>query len=349
MKSRSVEPLSKEQLFKRRKFLGATFVSLLVVSLVFGTVHVLSLGSNRMQQMRDQAAYDLSEESNKIRAAGEDLFRTDDHDKGRSHKVSYTVEEAHALLSVEQKTLLDQMAIVEAGEFTMGTNDLKSDVQNRPEHKVFLEGFKIDTFLVTNGEYARFVAANGYRPPINWVDGKIKPGSELNPVTMISWYDARKYCEWEGKRLPTETEWEKAARGVDGRRWPWGDKMDSTKLNTYYNVGNTTEVTKYISGISPYGVYDLSGNVQEWVEDDFLPYAGTNASDTLFKAKKAVVSTDEKQQKMKVADFVVTEDRYKVMRGGSWKSDPFSTSAYHRNFSMPQMTSDFYGFRCASN
>ena len=347
--SRQTSPLSAQQLNKRRKYLGATFVSLIVVSLVFGTVHVLSLGSNRMQQMRDLAGYDLKNEKDRIRAAGEDLFLTDRHDKGRVTLVSYTTEEADVLLSSQDFEMLGEMVSIPEGTFLMGTNNLKSDMQNHPEHKVFLDAFKIDKYLVTNAEYARFVAAKTYRPPISWPSGKFKPGVEKHPVTMVSWFDAKNFCEWSGKRLVNENEWEKAARSDDGRRWPWGNKMDRTRLNTYYNVGSTTEVTEYSTGASPYGVLDLSGNVQEWVANDFLPYEGSGANAGLFKAKKAVVSEDKNSQRMKVADFVETEERYKVMRGGSWKSDPFSTSAYHRNFSMPQMASDFFGFRCAQD
>jgi iron(II)-dependent oxidoreductase len=302
-----------------------------------------------MQQMRDLAGYDLHKEKDRIRAAGQDLYLADRHEKGRTNDVTYTVEEANNLLKPEQWKKLAEMVVVPAGEFVMGTDSLKSDSQNRPKHSVSIPSYKIDKYPVTNAEYALFVAETGHRPPIHWVHGKIPEGIELHPVTMITWYDASAYAEWAGKRLPTEAEWEKAARGSDGRRWPWGDHMESSRLNTYYNIGSTTEVGSYPQGASPYGVLDMAGNVQEWVANDFIPYSGTTAPQTMFAAKVPQIPTDAKDRSLRMVEFVETEERYKVMRGGSWKSDPFSTSAYHRNFSWPNFASDFYGFRTASD
>ncbi|MDH5693861.1 MAG: formylglycine-generating enzyme family protein [Gammaproteobacteria bacterium] len=339
-------PADQTQIYIRKRFLGATFVTCVVLSIVFGTVHVLELGNNRMLQMREKAAYDLSEMDNKVRAAGEDLYRTDEHERRITHNVTYTSDEADGLLSLNEWKKVEERVLIPAGSFTMGTDSLKSDAHNRPAHQVYLDAYEIDKYPVTNAQYARFVAATNYRPPINWPQGKIPPGKELHPVTMVAWTDATAYAKWAGKRLPSEAEWEKAARGgEDDRRWPWGDVMDPTKLNTYYTVGNTTPIGSFPKGISPYGVHDLSGNVQEWVENDFLPYKGSSASEEIFKGKIAVASTDRKSASKKVADFVETDERYKVMRGGSWKSDPFSTSVFHRNFSMPNFTSDFFGFR----
>ena len=124
--------------------------------------------------------------------------------------------------------------------------------------------------------------------------------------------------------------------------------MDANRLNTYYQLGSSNVVMKYKNGVSPYGVYDMAGNVSEWTASDFVPYEGSTATADAFKVKKLEAkSTDDRT--MKVADLVTTEGMYKVRRGGSWKSDPFSTSSYHRNFSMPFYASDFFGFRCASD
>lgn len=344
-----VKKLSKEQIAVRKRFIGATFVSCMVIGLVGGTIHVLELGANKMQQMRDLAGYDLVKEKDRIRAAGQDLYLADRHEKGRTGDVSYTLEEAKALLTPEQWEMLSEMVLVPDGPFVMGTDSLKSDSQNRPQHSVSVPAYKIDKFPVTNAEYALFVASSGHRPPIHWVKGKIPKGMNLHPVTMVSWFDAQAYAEWAGKRLPTEAEWEKAARGTDGRRWPWGDMMDSSKLNTYYNTGSTTEVGAFPEGVSPFGAMDMSGNVQEWVANDFIPYAESTAPTDLFAAKVPQIPTDAKDRSLRMVEFVETEERYKVMRGGSWKSDPFSTSTYHRNFSWPNFASDFYGFRTVKN
>jgi len=341
--------LSDEQLAVRKRYIGATFVTCMVAALVFGSIHVVQIGSKRMDEMRAQAGYDLKDEDKKIRAAGEDLFRNVLHERGVSHTITYTVEEISGLLPIIEWQRLEMMVEVPEGEFIMGTDNKKTDSQNRPAHKRSLDTYYIDKYPVTNAQYGRFVAGTGHRTPINWSKGKFVPGKVFHPVTMVSWFDARDYCEWAGKRLPTEAEWEKAARGTDERRWPWGDVMDTKLLNTYYNVGSTTPVGMYEGGASPYGALDMAGNVAQWIADDFDPYSETDASQEIFKAKMPVVSKDKKNRDKKVADFVETELKYKVMRGGSWKGDPFSTSSFHRNYSWPNLTSDFYGFRCVKD
>ena len=333
---------------KRKQYLLATLVTCAVLSFIGGTIHVLDLGSNRMQEMRGKAAFDLSKEKERLRAAGEEHFRHVQHEYG-AKTVSYTAAEADALLTPEQWRELDSTILIPAGEFFMGVDDARADPQDRPRHKVALHAYKIDKYPVTNAQYARFVAATGHRPPLHWAEGKIPRGLEMHPVTMISWFDAKAYAEWAGKRLPTEQEWERAARGVDSRRWPWGNKMDPNRLNTYYQVGSTTKVGTYPAGASPDGVLDMAGNVSEWVADDFLPYPGSDAPEDLFKAKALKNPDSAAERSMKIVDFVSTDKRYKVIRGGSWKSDPFSTSTYHRNFAWPDFAADFFGFRCAED
>lgn len=240
------------------------------------------------------------------------------------------------------------MVLIPGGFFIMGTSRNLSDDQDQPEHKVMLPAYRIDKYLVTNAQYARFVTVTEHHPPEHWINGKIPSELNLHPVTMISWHNATSYCTWASKRLPTEAEWEKAARGADGRRWPWGNNMNAAALNTYYNVGSTTPVTRYRGGASPYGVMDMAGNVSQWTAGDFAPYPGSAAQQELFQAKIGVAGSTA-DRSMKVVDLVTTDAHYKTMRGGSWKSDPFSTASYHRNYSLPHYASDFYGFRCAQD
>jgi len=341
--------LSLEEIAIRKRYIGATFVTCVVLALVGGTIHVVQLGANRMADMRANAGYDLVDEDKHIRAAGEDLFKNQLHEHKVTHKTTYSIEEAQGLLPAKQWLTLEDSVLIEDGIFTMGTNNIKTDAQNRPAHKVFVPAYRIDKYPVTNAQYAQFVAQSGRRVPLSWAKGKFSPKEVLHPVTMVTWFDAKAYCEWAGKRLPTEAEWEKAARGDDERRWPWGNIMDTKRLNNYYNVGSTTSVFKYKNGVSPYGVMDMSGNVQEWVYDSFEKYNDSDAPSVIFVAKKQVASTDKQDRKTKMGSFVNTDKKYKVMRGGSWKGDPFSSSAYHRGYAWPNSTSNFFGFRCASD
>ncbi len=331
-------PLSAKERQHRRRLLSMTFLTCLVLVLIGSTIHVVMLGRLRLSDMRKLATYDLKEESSHVRAAGEDIVLHMTHEAGRAPNIGYTVVEAQRLLSREQWEDLDSMVAVEAGPFIMGTNLERADEQDKPQHKVTLPAFYLDKYLVTNAQYARFVAATHRRPPLNWKDGLIPQGELMNPVTMVSWNDAADYAAWAGKRLPHEAELEKAGRGGDGRRWPWGNKMDPTRLNTYYNVGSSSKVNAYPKGASVYGVYDLAGNVAEWTADDLRPYEGSQASWVSFGANASATSAKGQPQLL-----------YKVLRGGSWKGDPFSTSLYHRDYALPDHATDFYGFRCASD
>lgn len=331
---------------KRKRYLIATVVTCVALAMLGGSWHVINLGAGRMEEMRSKATYDVSNVHTRIRAAGEEAVR-------RAGETAVAVEvyrpqEAEALLTPAQWREVETMVDIPGGEFIMGTNHERADVQNHPQHRATLPAYRIDKYPVTNAQYARFVAATGHRPPAGWSGGKIPPGQALHPVTLVSWYDAASYAKWAGKRLPTEQEWEHAARGTDGRRWPWGETMDAGRLNTYYNVGSTTPVTQYPNGASPYGVMDMAGNVSEWTANDLQPYPGSDAPADLFKGKTAVAASAQ-DRSLKVVDLVTNDKRYKAMRGGSWKSDPFSTATYHRNYSLPHYASDFFGFRCAQD
>ena len=348
MSEKKIPVLTEAERQKRKRYLSATLITCISLAMIGGSLHVVKLGSLRMSEMRGMASYNLKDEAAHIRAAGEDIALHEENEKRLDESPGYTVAQANALLKDEQWKELDSMVLIPAGKFEMGTDLKNADPPSHPMHTVDLKAYRIDKYLVTNAQYARFVAATGHRPPLDWKNGKPLKGTLLMPVTMVNWYDAEAYAKWAGKRLHTEAEWEKAARGTDGRRWPWGNEMDPKLLNTYYNVGSASIVTTYDKGVSPYGVYDMAGNVDEWTASDFVPYSGTDADAEIFKAKVAKVESAE-DRALKVADLVHVKMMYKVLRGGSWKGDPFSTATYHRDFALPNLASDFYGFRCAAD
>lgn len=148
-----------------------------------------------------------------------------------------------------------KMALVEAGTFLCGE-------KNEP---VWLPSFYIDVFPVTNNDYARFVAATGHEPPQHWHRGKSPEAILDHPAVFVTWHDASAYAAWAGKELPTAQQWEKAARGTRGDAYPWGNNATPAKCNSRESgIGSTTPVSRYHSGVSPYGVYDLCGNTWEW-------------------------------------------------------------------------------------
>lgn len=185
-------------------------------------------------------------------------------------------------ISPTHDDLLDslQFVTVPAGEFIMGTNKTRvrqAYEYEMPEHKVYLSTYQISKTPITNQLYFAFVTESKHRKPKHWHDGKIPVSRHNHPVVNVSWNDADRFCVWLSKktqkhcRLPTEAEWEKAARGTDGRIYPWGNEWNKTKLNCSENGPNdTTPVGFYFhEGDSPYGAVDLCGNVWEWCNDWF--------------------------------------------------------------------------------
>jgi formylglycine-generating enzyme required for sulfatase activity len=147
------------------------------------------------------------------------------------------------------------MALVEAGAFPSGRD-------NQP---IWLPAFYIDIYPTTNADYARFIAATGHRVPMHWTDGRYPDHLPDHPVVFVTWHDASAYAAWAGKSLPNGRQWEKAARGTGGDVYPWGSQPTPAKCNVRgTHTGGTTPVDRYHSGVSPYGVYDLCGNVWEW-------------------------------------------------------------------------------------
>ncbi len=245
----------------------------------------------------------------------------------------------------------------------MGSDEGDSDEQ--PVHTVYLDAFYIDETEVTNAQFAAFVSATGYETDAEqtgcgWIyDGDgwgciqgvdwqhpFGPDTDLagkdeHPVVQVSWNDAKAYCEWAGARLPTEAEWEKAARGTDGLIYPWGNTFDGTKLNfadknTSFDwsdsnwddgYADTAPVGSYPDGASPYGALDMAGNVWEWVADwyDSGYYAASPESNP-----KGPASGD-----------------YRVLRGGSWRGNVAVMRAANRAQDPPDDTYNSVGFRCA--
>lgn len=201
-------------------------------------------------------------------------------------------------------------------------------LDEHPQQTITLPAFFIDRYEVTQGAYARFVTATGHSSPGHWIDGHPPLDGERLPVTGVDWSSAVKYCEWKGLRLPTEAEWEKAARGADGREFPWGNKYDGQKANTGdANRGGLVNVGSFPEGRSPYGVDDLAGNAWEWTLDWYLPHTFSTHESPQFGRK------------------------FKVMKGGGWGGmghyalPEFYRSAYRFPVDPNAKFPDF-GFRC---
>ena len=227
------------------------------------------------------------------------------------------------------------MVYVPAGEFEMGSNDGRRDEQ--PVHTVALGGFWIDRTEVTNGQYERCVKAGACEPPVE-SDSRTRDtyygdGDYADyPVVKVGWPHARTYCEWTGARLPTEAEWEYAAQGSDGRKYPWGnDEPDCEKANYWDPEENcavdTTAVGSYPAGASWCGAHDLAGNVWEWVADRFGEYPS------------------EQQVNPTGADV----GWYRGMRGGSWFNGADSMRCANRDKDPARSWFYAVGFRCAKS
>jgi formylglycine-generating enzyme required for sulfatase activity len=253
------------------------------------------------------------------------------------------------------------LVLVSAGEFSMGSADVEGSAE-QPIHSVYLDAFYIDQYEVTNALYKDCVGAGTCLPSQS-------PGSSTRssyygnpdfdnyPVIYVDWNMAKTYCEWRGADLPTEAQWEKAARGIDGRTYPWGEGIDCDRANygkyidssgnigcpvdvpsldslvSYspsirlgISTGDTTAVGKYERGRSPYGVYDMAGNVYEWIADWYseIYYQTSPASNPLGP------DTGERR----------------ILRGGAYADTEYNLRTTTRAGDDPKVASDIYGFRC---
>lgn len=257
------------------------------------------------------------------------------------------------------KRLTDGMVMVYVpeGDFLMGSSNNSGDSDERPQHAVSLDAFWIDKTGVTNAMFQRFVSASGYVTDAekggwalvfinnDWehVSGadwqhpngpsSSLTGLENYPVIQVSWNDATAYCEWAGVQLPTEAEWEKAARGTDGRIYPWGIDVPTCSLANFWTgsenkcQGRTSLVGNYPSGTSTYGAVDMAGNAWEWVNDWF--------SDTYYSQSPTSNPPGP------------ASGEKRVLRGGSWLSDAHNVRSANRGRAAPDTRLGDIGFRCA--
>ena len=245
------------------------------------------------------------------------------------------------------------MVLIPAGEFQMGSDDAQAGSDEKPVHRVYLDAFYMDTYEVTNAEYAAFLNAKGKHVDgaIKWfdlkdsdahieqVDGRYqaKSGYEDHPVIEVSWYGAMAYAAWVGKRLPTEAEWEKAARGgLAGQKYAWGNTINPSKANYLLDVKDTVPVGSYPP--NGYGLYDMTGNVWEWCLDAYDSHVYTNSP-----RRNPIVGAERISE---LVDNFMAVKSSRVLRGGSWfYSAPYLRVSY-RDRDTPRITYTLFGFRC---
>jgi formylglycine-generating enzyme required for sulfatase activity len=237
-----------------------------------------------------------------------------------------------------------EWALVPGGEFEMGAEGDPAATDEGPKHKVNLDSFYIGKYEITNQQYHTFVKTTGRKAPVNedpkysiWRGEDILEGTANLPVINVTWDDATAYCKWAGGRLPTEAEWEKAARGTDGRTYPWGnDPVTGNRTN--YSIENVTfwegpatlaKVDQYEFGKSPYGAYEMAGNVWEWTQDWY--------DESYYKHSPAKNPAGP------------SEGKEKVVRGGSWQSNPQTVRSANRNKHLTTDRRVYVGIRCAKD
>jgi len=224
------------------------------------------------------------------------------------------------------------MVLIPAGEFEMGSNSGSSD--EKPVHTVYVDAFYMDVHEVTVGQYKKFINETGHSAP-NWSSVSNYSPTDNHPIIYVSWNDAQAYCTWVGKRLPTEAEWEKAARGgLVGKSYPWGDEKPNAG-GTYrcnYGPGDNDadgyEYTAPVGSFDPngYGLYDMAGNVWEWCSDWY--------DSNYYSVSPSQNPTGP------------VSGTYQVIRGGSWGSYNCYLHCAFRNYYSPPYTNNHIGFRC---
>jgi eukaryotic-like serine/threonine-protein kinase len=228
-----------------------------------------------------------------------------------------------------------EMVYVPEGEFLMGSPEGEGESDEHPQHSVVLDAFWIDRTEVTNAQYARCLDAGTCSQPGCWHSNSFNANDQ--PVVCVDWPQARAYCEWAGGRLPTEAEWERAARGTDGRTYPWGNQaatcqyavIDDGSSNSCGQGGAAWAVGSRPEGASPYGALDMAGNVREWVADWYL-------ADYYDRSPQRSPTGPESGES-------------RVHRGGSWLSGADTVRSAFRNADPPGIRIYNVGFRCATS
>jgi formylglycine-generating enzyme required for sulfatase activity len=240
---------------------------------------------------------------------------------------------------------------IPAGSFWMGT-DLTQDpvaaspdwldwamLTECPQHSVTLDGFRITRYPITNAQWKAFLDDSGYVWPDRdrlW-SGGLPAGKEWHPVTWVTWHDALAFCRWAGVRLPSDAEWEKAARGDDRRLYPWGNQAPTPALANYADqVGDTTSVDRYPDGRSPYGVYDMAGNTWEWISTLW----GRDKDDPEFRHP---YRPDDGRESLD------DSTRLRMVRGGGWKYPADLIRAAYRDWNMAGVRGSALGFRVVAD
>jgi len=253
---------------------------------------------------------------------------------------------AHIAQSISQ-SFEPEMIYIPGGEFLMGSDpqrDPDAYKNEQPQHSLYLTGYYIAKTPVTNAQYMACVKANGCDHPKHWVDGQPPRGKENHPVVNVSWHDAMAYCrrlsELSGQpyTLPSEPEWEKAARGSDGRIYPWGDRWDGAKCNSRENGRmETTPVDAYPLGASPYGLLDCAGNVLEWT---ISLWGGWDGELARLQFGYPYDCTDGRE------DTAADDDIFRVLRGGCWQYVSLAVRCAYRSVFYPPARHNVFGFRC---
>ncbi len=230
------------------------------------------------------------------------------------------------------------MVFIPGGEFARGrTHKLPDDglqwwpellTDDRPVRKIRVDAFYADVYEVTNLQYAKFVKATAHRAPYNWPGGVPPKGKDNNPVAAIDWNDAKAYCEWAGKRLPTEAEWERAARGIaEGAKYPWGERNPGKKDACFDTLAGPCDVGLFQPNY--FGLYDVAGGVWEWTADWYEREYYKSAPEANPKGPE--------------------KGLYRVIRGGSWADLPKYLTLAHRSWLRPLERSPNVGVRCVKS